>query len=507
MPNKRLEMHSIKQIQELKKQGRTGSEVARILQLDRATVRRYWNRCENENENENRFNSQWANCIDLEYLKKEIAQGVPKKILYEEQHESHNLPSYQAFCRFLSRHNIGEKAPEVSIKQNRNPGDSTEVDYSGNGWIIHCHDEGSISVELFVGVLSYSTYTFAEFTLTQKLRDFIESHVRMFSFFGGVSRYGIPDNCKTAVTKTDKYDPKIHPTYLDMCNYYEITVDPADPASPQHKPNVERAIRTIQQDFYPRIRKRRFTSLMELNRELKQWLGILNSRPIRGRGQSREFFLGKEREFLRPLPSTPYELFYFKKAKVHPDCHFQHKKNYYSVPWRYTGKEVDLKFNHRIIHAYHQCERIASHAICKGTWHYTTEMNHYPEKKFVDANYHLIQIRKQSLKLGPNVNDLIEGLIRQAKHPLKILRKAQGIIGLSKTFSKEAMDYACETAIEFSCLNYYNIKKFAESYQAPREDILNEVPKREIEYMHITGGNDEDKDILFNPIQPIGGKK
>jgi transposase len=91
----------------------------------------------------------------------------------------------------------------------------------------------------------------------------------MFKFIGGVTRYIVPDNCKTAVTKADKYDPLVNKTYHDMCVHYNIAVDPADSYSPRHKPNVEKAVHIIQQDFLPRIRNKTYTSLVELNRDLK----------------------------------------------------------------------------------------------------------------------------------------------------------------------------------------------------------------------------------------------
>ena len=94
----------------------------------------------------------------------------------------------------------------------------------------------------------------------------------MFSFFGGAASYIIPDNCKTAVIKNNKDDWKINSTYQDMCTHYGIVVDPADPYSPRHKPNVENAIGLIQKDFFPRIRNRTFTSLIELNQTLREWL-------------------------------------------------------------------------------------------------------------------------------------------------------------------------------------------------------------------------------------------
>lgn len=79
-----------------------------------------------------------------------------------------------------------------------------------------------------------------------------------------------------------------------MCRHYKIVVDPADKQSPRQKPNVEKAISYIQTDFLPRIRKRVFTSLFELNKELKDWLLIANARPIQGRGRARDFSLKRK---------------------------------------------------------------------------------------------------------------------------------------------------------------------------------------------------------------------
>ncbi|MGY4281537.1 transposase [Bradyrhizobium sp. LM2.7] len=46
--------------------------------------------------------------------------------------------------------------------------------------------------EIFVAVLGASNYTYAEATWTQTLLDWIEAHVRMFRFFGGVRRLVVP---------------------------------------------------------------------------------------------------------------------------------------------------------------------------------------------------------------------------------------------------------------------------------------------------------------------------
>ena len=97
------------------------------------------------------------------------------------------------------------------------------------------------------------------------------------------------------------------------------------------------------------------------------------------------------------------------------------------------------------------------------------------------------QIRIKSQQLGPDVYAVIERLIGESKHPLKILRKGQGIINLEKEFSRDAINHACKMALEFNCMNYDNIKRFAKNYKNPLEDILTKTPKREIQYTYYQG--------------------
>ncbi|WP_405052275.1 hypothetical protein [Sinorhizobium sp. 8-89] len=66
--------------------------------------------------------------------------------------------------------------------------------------------------KLFLGVLDASSFTFAEATWTQPLSDWIGSHVRMFTFFGGVPRLVVPDSLKSGVNRASFYDPEINAT-------------------------------------------------------------------------------------------------------------------------------------------------------------------------------------------------------------------------------------------------------------------------------------------------------
>ncbi len=198
------------EILRLKKLGLNKSKVARTLKVNRETVRKYWSQLEAAPLADA---PRWVEDLDWKKIRHDLDKKVPIKILYQELKDEHALPSYQAFCQYLRAHCTSTLSTEVVIKIERTPGDSIEVDYSGDGHPVLSSSTGAIfDAQLFVGSLSYSSYMYAEFTKTQQLEDFIGSHNNMFTYFGGTAKYIIPDNCKTAVSKADKYDPKINPT-------------------------------------------------------------------------------------------------------------------------------------------------------------------------------------------------------------------------------------------------------------------------------------------------------
>ncbi len=88
---------------------------------------------------------------------------------------------------------------------------------------------------MFVAVQGASSYTFAEATAGQDLRNWIGSHIRAFEFVGGVAEVVVPDNLKSAVTHPSYYEPDLNPTYGDLAEHYRIAIIPARPYRPREK--------------------------------------------------------------------------------------------------------------------------------------------------------------------------------------------------------------------------------------------------------------------------------
>ena len=76
---------------------------------------------------------------------------------------------------------------DVVMRQDHRAGEKLFVDYAGQTVEIIDRDTGEVNeAQVFVAVLGASNYTYAEATLTQRLPDWIGSHVRAFAYFGAV---------------------------------------------------------------------------------------------------------------------------------------------------------------------------------------------------------------------------------------------------------------------------------------------------------------------------------
>jgi transposase len=137
-------------------------------------------------------------------------------LLWEEYRENH--PDGYGYSRFCDLFREFERRLSPVMRQHHAAGDKAFVDYSGKKIAIVDPTSGELrDAEIFVAVLGASNYTFAEATWTQALQDWIEAHVRMFRFFGGVPRLVIPDNLKSGVHKASFYDPEINRCTVDRC--------------------------------------------------------------------------------------------------------------------------------------------------------------------------------------------------------------------------------------------------------------------------------------------------
>ena len=162
------------------------------------------------------------------YIHKELRRkGVTLELLHEEYATS-NPNGYYGYTWFCNEYKKYSKKVNISMRQVHVAGEKLFIDFSGMTMNVVDKDTGEINkVQIFVAVLGTSDYPFVKAIATQSKKDFINVHVDMFKYFGGVPNILVPDNLKSAVSKACNFDPDINPDYLAMARHYNTVIIPA----------------------------------------------------------------------------------------------------------------------------------------------------------------------------------------------------------------------------------------------------------------------------------------
>lgn len=231
---------------------------------------------------------------DFERIHKELLrQGVNKKLLWTEYLEECNLEGktglrYSQFCYYIQQDEVKRNA---AFHKTYKPGEQVEVDWAGDPlYLLGAESGRRIPVYLFVGVLSYSLYPFAEAFMNEKTSSWIKAHNDMFHYFGGVTKIIVPDNTKTAVVhgkaKPRKFtydDPELNAVYHDLAEHYDVAILPARVRAPRDKNNVEAAVGFVSTWITAALRDEQFFTIEELNKAIHRKLEKLADEPFEKR--------------------------------------------------------------------------------------------------------------------------------------------------------------------------------------------------------------------------------
>lgn len=396
--------------------------------------------------------------VDWAWVSGELARpGVTLLLLWEEKIRGHESAySYSAFCR---RFRAWEGKHEVTLRQVHRPGEKSFVDFSGVT-LSYCDlQTGEVrEAEIFVGVLGASNLTYVEATASQTSEHWLGAHVRMFSYFGGVTAATVPDNLKSAVTKACRYEPEINRAYLEFAEHYGLAVLPARAGRPKDKAKVEKAVQDIQRWILAPLRDHEFHSVEEINAALRPLLEAFNSRPMREYGVSRwELFERSERAALKPLPQLPFELATWKHARVNIDYHVEVERHYYSVPYYMVRKEVEIRRTEKLIEVFHDGKRIAFHRRSLVPYQYTTLPEHMPPEHQALRSWTRERFAAWSKGLGPETARFVDMLFAKKPHPEQAFRSIMGLQRLAREYGSVRLENACKRANHFGLTTQHNI--------------------------------------------------
>lgn len=381
---KKLDPMDLKQILQLHLSGISNREISSTLHIGRNTVNNYVQLFKASDINlkellhyelsalERLFSSKSTINNDrfdelMRYFEKvHTARSHPGfTFLYHYQEYQSEVKQPYSYTQFMEHFNRRYSSIKASMKLEHKVAHEIMIDFAGKHLYITDKETGEQeAVEVFVSILPYSQYTYVQACHSQKREDLLWCLSKALEFYGGVPKAIVSDNLKSAVSRSSKYEPQINKSLKDFAHHYSCVINPARAYSPQDKALVENAVRLTYQRIYYPLRNMLFFSLADLNKEIRGLLDEYNQLLFQRKETSRkELFQSIERAQLNPLPSVPYEMKEYKRAKVQKIGYvfFSADKSYYSVPYRFIGKQTQIQYTQNWVEIYYNTQRIAIH--------------------------------------------------------------------------------------------------------------------------------------------------
>ncbi len=407
-----------------------------------------------------------AKTPDWQALHQELfRKGMTLKLLWKEYQAQH--PGGYGYSRFCEKYRQWAAKLEVSMRQVHKAGERLFVDYAGQTMEVVNPNSGEVvKAEIFVATLGASSYIYAEATSSQRIPDWLMSHVRVFRHLGGVPEIVTPDNLKSAVSKACRYEPDINPSYQDLAWHYRVAVVPARAGKPKDKAKAEVSVQVVERWVLAPLRKRRFFSFEELNAAIAGLVAEVNARPMREYGKSRqELFELLDRPALKPLPGREYEASEWKKARVNLDYHIELDRHYYSVPFTLVHKQIEMRFNERIVEVYHLGQRVASHPRSRVKYQHTTCPEHMPKAHQAMLGSQTERLLKMAKAVGPATQRMAESIIKGRDHPAQGFRSCMGLLRLAGLCGHQRMEAACERALHYGLTGLRAVRNILDEKQ------------------------------------------
>lgn len=405
---------------------------------------------------------------DWALVHRELAKKhVTKLLVWQEYREVHvDGMQYSQFCE---RYNRWRERLGLVWRRDHKAGERMFVDFSGDGITIVDPATGECRVaKLFVAVLGASNLTFIEPVLSEDLPTWIQCHVDAFAYFGGVAEIVVPDNLKSGVTAPDYYDPDLNRTYASLAEHYSTVVIPARIKKPRDKAKVEQGVLLAERWVIAVLRHREFHSLGELREAVKELNERLNNRLMKKLGATRrQLFEAIERNALKPLPTQPFELCEWKKARVNIDYHVEFDKHYYSVHYTHyidNHRDMEVRATAGGIEVFYAGKRVAVHP-----------RSYDPVKRYVTLPEHMPAAHRQNNlewppsrfiawanTIGVGTGLFIAELLERRRHPEQAFKSCMGVFRLGELYTAERLERACAMALRqraFSSRSVRNILK------------------------------------------------
>jgi len=201
------------------------------------------------------------------------------------------------------------------------------------------------------------------------------------------------------------------------------------------------------------LRDRKFFSVAEAKAGVAEKLEELNGRNFKKRpGSRREAYLEEEKEFMRPLPSEPYEpAIWSPDLKAGNDYLVSDGMNKYSVPYDLIGEKVNLRLTPNTVEVFFRGSRVAVHVRSKVLRREpVVKAEHMPMEHRMYLSYNEKEFTDWANTVGPNTAAVVKYFLTSGKEPEQGYKYCASLTKLSDRYNPVRLENACQRLLSFS---------------------------------------------------------
>ncbi len=383
-------------------------------------------------------------------------------------------------------------------------GQTMEVDFAGRTFKLTSRITGDeIDIVVFVAVLPYSQYIYAEGMTSTKEPQWIAVNNNALQFFGGVPSIVVCDNCKQAViVNKDWIEPELNRDYAEWAEHNHTVILPAKVRKPKYKSSVECSVGILEKGIFHDLEDLKFFSLEDFNQRLWELLDAVNSSPFKKKEHDRFFFWKEEKSELMPLPSMQYQYMERSKAKVNHDFHVCFDHCYYSVDKEHKGKHVIIRASALKVFIHDMGGTLIREwprGVHKGQWFTDPSLNGDKDKSAWNATYFI----QKAMTVGPNTVEVIKRVLTSRILEVQTYRLCVGILGFSHKYGKDVLEECCSRALEVNRTTYSYIKNTIQAVAADSTQSISRINEERNRGAYIMSREVSEVDNLLSRSQKL----
>lgn len=314
---------------------------------------------------------------------------------------------------------------------------------------------GQETVQFFEMRACFSGREFHMAFANQTQQAFLEGHVAAFSHFAGVFAVVRYDNLKAAVAKVLRgRQRKEAALFVALRSHYLFASEFCRPGKvgAHEKGGVEGGV--------GRFRRRHLVPVPEvesygaLNKLLLDGCARDDLRTIVGRSESILEAWAQERPRLRALPAEAFETLQLESVRVTAKSCAVVRQNFYSVPVRLAGRQVEAHVHAMRVDLYAAGKRVASHPRLLGKYGWQLELDHYLEllrvkPRALGRSLPLQQARNRGH--WPEAYDTLWSELRARHGDGGGTRELLDVLLLHRTYTAADVEMAVRMAQDYGC--------------------------------------------------------